>query len=102
MISATPIPPRVPSINARNTSSTSILAEWKETTDALGYIVTLTKAEDAKLDFVQVNTSNLSYEIKRLSKYTWYNVTVQAFNQYGMGPVSEPVSCRTDEDGMRT
>jgi len=100
MISA--IPSLVPFINATNTSSTSLLLSWGETLKAEGYFISFKKADDVQNKAVQVNTSVLSYEIKGLEKFTWYNVSVQAFNQYGIGPVSEPVSCRTDEDGMST
>jgi hypothetical protein len=34
-----------------------------------------------------------------LSKYTRYSIVVQAFNQVGHGPLSEPVSAQTLEDG---
>jgi len=73
---------------------------WGETLRAEGYFINFTKADGVQNKAFQVNNSALSYEINELEKFAWYNVTVQAFNQYGMGPVSEPVSCRTDEDGM--
>lgn len=34
-----------------------------------------------------------------LSKYTRYSVVIQAFNQVGQGPLSEPVTAQTLEDG---
>lgn len=34
-----------------------------------------------------------------LSKYTRYTVVVQAFNQIGPGPLSEPATAQTMEDG---
>lgn len=34
-----------------------------------------------------------------LSKYTRYTLTVQAYNEVGVGPLSEPVSAQTMEDG---
>jgi hypothetical protein len=34
-----------------------------------------------------------------LGKFTRYSVVVQAFNQVGPGPLSEPVSAQTMEDG---
>lgn len=43
-----------------------------------------------------------SYEemvLKNLLKYTKYLVIVQAFNQVGEGPFSEPVTAQTLEDG---
>lgn len=37
--------------------------------------------------------------LKNLLKYTRYLVIVQAFNQVGEGPFSEPVTAQTLEDG---
>lgn len=34
-----------------------------------------------------------------LAKYTRYTIVVQAFNQVGHGPLSEPISAQTMEDG---
>jgi hypothetical protein len=34
-----------------------------------------------------------------LGKFTQYQVVVQAFNQVGPGPLSEPVAVQTMEDG---
>lgn len=38
--------------------------------------------------------------LNALSKYTRYTLVVQAFNEVGIGPLSEPVSAQTMEDGM--
>ena len=35
-----------------------------------------------------------------LLKYTRYNIVIQAFNQVGSGPLSEPATAQTLEDGM--
>lgn len=37
--------------------------------------------------------------LQRLEKWTQYRITVSAFTVIGMGPESEPLICRTDEDG---
>lgn len=37
--------------------------------------------------------------LSSLLKYTRYAVVVQAFNQVGQGPLSEPVTAQTMEDG---
>lgn len=34
-----------------------------------------------------------------LSKFTRYSIVVQAYNEVGQGPLSEPVSAQTLEDG---
>lgn len=40
----------------------------------------------------------MSCHVQGLSKYTSYNVIVQAYNSRGSGPASGPVSSRTLED----
>lgn len=37
--------------------------------------------------------------LQRLEKWTQYRITVSAFTVIGAGPESEPLICRTDEDG---
>lgn len=37
--------------------------------------------------------------LQRLEKWTQYRVTVTASTVIGPGPESEPLVCRTDEDG---
>lgn len=37
--------------------------------------------------------------LQRLEKWTQYHITVSAFTVIGPGPESEPLTCRTDEDG---
>lgn len=37
--------------------------------------------------------------LQRLEKWTQYHITVTAFTVIGPGPESEPLICRTDEDG---
>lgn len=37
--------------------------------------------------------------LQRLEKWTQYSITVSAFTGVGPGPESEPLLCRTDEDG---
>lgn len=37
--------------------------------------------------------------LQRLEKWTQYRVTVSASTVIGPGPESEPLVCRTDEDG---
>lgn len=39
--------------------------------------------------------------LKNLQKYTRYLVVVQAFNQVGEGPFSEPITAQTLEDGEK-
>lgn len=37
--------------------------------------------------------------IGSLSKFTRYSIVVQAYNQVGQGPMSEPIPAQTYEDG---
>lgn len=37
--------------------------------------------------------------LQKLEKWTQYRVTLAAFTEIGPGPESEPLLCRTDEDG---
>lgn len=37
--------------------------------------------------------------LQKLEKWTQYSVTLAAFTEIGPGPESEPLLCRTDEDG---
>ncbi|XP_076317070.1 cell adhesion molecule Dscam1-like [Tachypleus tridentatus] len=43
-------------------------------------------------------TAGLHRDLKGLRKYTFYSVVVQAFNEKGAGPRSDPVTGRTLED----
>lgn len=49
-----------------------------------------------------VQSSSDRIELQRLEKWTMYRVTVAASTSVGPGPQSEPLLCRTDEDGTET
>ena len=52
-------------------------------------------------DFVNVPGGNTqSYEVKKLTPYTSYNLAIKAFNSGGEGPASIEVDAETDEAGM--
>lgn len=46
-----------------------------------------------------VSPSSNQIQLQRLEKWTLYRVTVAASTSVGPGPESEPLLCRTDEDG---
>lgn len=53
-------------------------------------------------DFLQEAPTSASEEqvvLQRLEKWTQYRVSVSASTVVGPGPESEPLICRTDEDG---
>lgn len=53
-------------------------------------------------DFLQEASTPASEEqvvLQRLEKWTQYRVSVSASTVVGPGPESEPLICRTDEDG---
>lgn len=39
--------------------------------------------------------------LQQLEKWTRYRITVSASTEVGPGPESEPLICRTDEDGKK-
>lgn len=49
-----------------------------------------------------VSTTVEHVQLERLEKWTQYRVTVSAFTVIGPGPESEPLICRTDEDGTQS
>lgn len=53
-------------------------------------------------DFLQEAATSASEEqvvLQRLEKWTQYRISVSASTVVGPGPESEPLICRTDEDG---
>lgn len=105
--------PNAPPINlsARPVSSTEILVTWSPPLYEfrngeiqgfnIGYKI-------ASLQSVSYNFTSVSGDgeegtgeiiLSNLMKYTRYSIVAQAFNQIGVGPLSEPVSTQTMEDG---
>lgn len=61
-----------------------------------------TSSTTSVFNMTKVTSEGDNYEeivLKNLQKYTRYLVVVQAFNQMGEGPFSEPVTAQTLEDG---
>lgn len=87
-------------MKAWNTSSTSLAVSWQAVTEGVvtGYKLTYTRVDNTTITGEEL-TCNLTAELRNLDKYTLYNISVQAYNKIGLGPVSEPVLGQTDEDG---
>lgn len=98
-------------LSVRPLSSTELLVSWIAPLaelrhgDIQGYNVgyKLTSAGNSAYNFTSVSgdgdggTGELL--LSGLHKFARYNVVVQAFNQVGPGPLSEPASAQTMEDG---
>lgn len=105
--------PNAPPINlsARPLSSTEILITWSpplyefRNGEIQGYNVgyKIASLQSASYNFTSISgdgedgTGEIT--LSGLLKYTRYSIVVQAFNQIGVGPLSEPVSTQTMEDG---
>jgi Down syndrome cell adhesion molecule-like protein 1 len=98
-------------ISARALSSTEILVTWSpplyefRNGEIQGYNIGY---KIASLQSVSYNFTSLSGDaedgtgeiiLNNLLKYTRYAIVVQAFNQIGVGPLSEAISTQTMEDG---
>lgn len=105
--------PNAPPINlsARPVSSTEILVTWSpplyefRNGEIQGYNIGY---KVAALQSVGYNFTSISGDgedgtgeitLTGLLKYTRYSIIAQAFNQIGVGPLSEPVTTQTMEDG---
>lgn len=99
-------------LSARPLSSTEILLTWMPPLHELrhgeiqgyniGYKIS-TAADSNNYNFTSISgdgedgTGELL--LSNLMKYTRYTIVVQAFNQIGSGPLSEPTTAQTLEDG---
>lgn len=94
-------------VEAKNTSSTSVLVTWQPLANEWylhgvlrGYRVKYAR-EDGRGDVLSNTTQSWTreFEIKELNKYIKYRIQVLAFTVKGDGPLSGPVLCTTDQDG---
>lgn len=113
-IKTEPQRPAGPPINllARSFSSTEILVSWMPPLAELrhgeiqgyniGYKIS-TPANTNNFNYTSVsgdgNDGTGELMLSGLLKFTRYTVVVQAFNQVGSGPLSEPTTAQTFEDG---
>lgn len=98
-------------LSARPVSATEILVNWQPPLYELrngeikgyniGYKVTSIQANSYNFSSTSGDGEDGAGELilGGLSKYTRYTLIAQAFNQVGPGPLSEPVSAQTMEDG---
>lgn len=98
-------------LSARPISATEILVSWLPPLYELrngeikgyniGYKVTSIQANSYNFSSTSGDGEDGTGELilSSLSKYTRYTLIAQAFNQVGPGPLSEPVSAQTMEDG---
>lgn len=114
VIKTEPQRPAGPPLNlsARPTSSTEILVSWSPPLVELrhgeiqgyniGYKSSLSTQSNYNFSSILGDGESGTGEflLSGLLKYTRYIIVVQAFNQVGPGPLSEPVTAQTLEDGM--
>ena len=92
------------SVRGQNSSSTSILVMWDEVPAdkrngvITGYTITYHSQTENDSGNVQVNASLRQTELTNLKKYVNYNITVSASTEKGIGPTSDPIVVRTDQD----
>lgn len=90
-------------ITARNTSSTSILIEWKNVplTDSNGIITNYkvyVKESTSRAWGNPATVVQQSYEKRGLKYWTIYDFKISASTSMGEGGTSEPSQIKTDED----
>ncbi|KAF7202497.1 transcript variant X3 [Nothobranchius furzeri] len=99
-------------VKCRSTSSTSLLVSWgpppleSQNGDLTGFRVryqVVGPSEGAgdnmePMEEPMVLPNEERVLLQRLEKWTQYSITVSASTAVGMGPESEPLVCRTDED----
>ena len=114
VLSTSPEPSAPPQdIKCSSTSSTSLLVSWhppplKSQNGVLaGYRVRYEVVgpseggsdDDEAPEEPTVPATEEQVLLQRLDKWTQYHITVSALTAIGPGPESEPLLCRTDEDG---
>lgn len=96
-----------------STTSTSLLVSWQpppvksQNGDLTGYRVLYqvvgssegTGDDTEPMEEPMIPSTEERVLLQRLEKWTQYRITVSASTAVGLGPESEPLICRTDEDG---
>ena len=84
-------------------SSTTVYLTWVEPLENLqngeitGYRIRYSENNDSVSELF---TNETYYLLKRLGKYTWYNISVEARTEVGFGPLGY-INVTTSEDGIR-
>ena len=94
-------------VQGYNTSSTSINVTWNEVLeekqhgDIIRYTVMLKKMGIVTYKSVKVTVTPIprNFELRRLNRFTFYDIKVSASTRVGNGPASNPIKVQTDEDG---
>lgn len=101
-------------LSARPLSSTEILVSWLPPLTELrhgeiqGYNIGFKTSSTTTTSTINYNFTSVSGDgdegtgellLTNLMKYTRYTIVIQAFNQVGSGPLSEPTTAQTLEDG---
>ena len=66
--------------------------------DIIGYTVKFKKLMDVDAPYKKTVVTSKFAELKKLEKYTVYQIEVLATTRVGNGPPSKPIERRTDED----
>lgn len=98
-------------LSARPLSSSDILLTWMPPLPELRH----GEIQGFNIGYKCSNNNNIGYNFTSVSgdgddgtgefllngllKYTRYNIVIQAYNQVGSGPLSEPTTAQTLEDG---
>lgn len=114
LLSTSPEPSAPPQdIKCGSTSSTSLLVSWRppplesQNGVLVGYRVHYQVVgpseggsdDEEPLEEPTIPATEEQVLLQRLEKWTQYRITVSASTVIGPGPESEPLMCRTDEDG---
>ena len=92
-------------ITGHKTSSTSILVEWDDVPDfdqngiITSYNITYRSKTENHNGFAAAGPKDRQKEVTDLREYVEYDITVRAATSKGDGPVSSPITVRTDQDG---
>lgn len=100
-------------IKCSSTSSTSLLVSWRppplksQNGVLVGYRVRYQVVgsseggadDEDTMEEPAIPATQEQVLLQRLEKWTQYHITVSALTVIGPGPESEPLTCRTDEDG---
>lgn len=75
--------------------------KWKRNGVIVGYSVVYTEMNDQSNVKVKnvTDTSKLEVVLQSLKMFTYYEIRVRAIGEAGVGPLSNPVVERTDQDG---
>ena len=90
-------------LTAVSNSSTTVYLTWVEPLESLqngeitGYRIRYSGKDGSVSELL---TNETHYLLKRLVKYTWYNISVESRTEVGFGPLGY-INVTTSEDGIR-